>query len=64
LKKVHKLWTYAVMLHSLIVAYVQFVIMLVELKKVLGQELKGPLEEFLSQGGKKRNIWQKFLVFG
>jgi hypothetical protein len=31
---------YAVMLDSLIVAYIQFVIMQLELKKVLSQELK------------------------
>ena len=32
--------TYAIRLASLIIAYVQFVIMLIELKKVLSQELK------------------------
>jgi hypothetical protein len=40
LEKVNKLLTYAVMLESLMVAYVQLVIMLVELQKVLSQELK------------------------
>jgi hypothetical protein len=39
-KKVNRLFIYAVMLDPLIVAYVQFVIMLIELKKVLSQELK------------------------
>jgi len=40
LQKVNKLLTCAVMLESLILAHVQFVIMLMELNKVLGQELK------------------------
>jgi hypothetical protein len=39
-KKVNELLTYAVMLDSLIVVYIQFVILLIELKKVLSQELK------------------------
>jgi hypothetical protein len=39
-KKVNKLLIYAVRLDSLIVAYIQFVIMLTELKEVLSQELK------------------------
>jgi len=34
----------------LIVAYLQFVIMLIELKKVLSQELKGAQKELLIQG--------------
>jgi len=37
---VNKLLTYAIMLDSLILVHVQFVIMLIELKKVLSQELK------------------------
>jgi len=37
---VNELLTCAIMLDSLIVAYVQFVIMLIELQKVLCQELK------------------------
>ena len=36
LKEVNKLSTYAVMLGWIIVVYLQFVIMLIELKKVLG----------------------------
>ena len=39
-KKVNKLFLYAVMLDSLIVAYVQCMIMLMGLKKVLNQGLK------------------------
>jgi hypothetical protein len=35
LKNVNKFLTYAIMVDSLIVAYIQFVIMLVELKEVL-----------------------------
>jgi len=37
---VNKLLTYAIMLDLLIVVYVQFMIMLIELNKVLSQELK------------------------
>ena len=37
---VNKLLAYAIMLDSLIAVYVQFVIMLMELKKVLSQVLK------------------------
>jgi hypothetical protein len=37
---VNELLLYAVMLDSLIVAYIQFVIIPIELKKVLSQELK------------------------
>ena len=40
MKKVNKLLTHAMTLDLLIVAYVQFVILLTELKKVLSQELK------------------------
>ena len=40
LEKVNELLTYIVMLDSLMVAYVQLVIMLLELQKVLSQELK------------------------
>ena len=40
LENVNVLLTYAVMLDSLMVAYVQLVIMLLELQKVLSQELK------------------------
>ena len=40
LKNVNKFFTYAIMADSLIVAYVQFVIMLIELKKVLSQEVR------------------------
>jgi len=40
MKKVNKFFTYTVMLYSLIPAYVQFVIILRELQKVLSQELK------------------------
>ena len=40
LEKVNKLLTYAQMLDSLIIAHIQFVIMLIELKKVLSQEVK------------------------
>jgi len=40
LKRVNKLLTYAVMLDSPILSYIQFVIMLIELRKVLNQELK------------------------
>jgi len=39
LKKVNKLLAYAIMLDSLLVAYVQFVVMLIELKKVLSAEI-------------------------
>ena len=35
----NKFLTYAVMLDSLIVAYIQFIIMLTDLKEVLSQEL-------------------------
>jgi hypothetical protein len=35
LKKVNKLLTHAIMVDSLIVAYIQFMIMLIELKEVL-----------------------------
>ena len=35
LKEVNKLLTYAIMVDSLVVAYVQFVIMLIELKEAL-----------------------------
>ena len=38
--KVNELLTHAVMFDSLIVAYVQFVIMLIKLQKVLNQELQ------------------------
>jgi len=37
--KVNELLTYAIMLGSLIVVYVHFVVMLIELKKVLSVEL-------------------------
>jgi hypothetical protein len=40
MKKLNKLFTYAVMLDSFTVAYVQYMIMLTELQKVLSQELK------------------------
>jgi hypothetical protein len=40
MKKVNKLLTYAIMLGLLMVAYIQFVGMLIELQKVLSQELK------------------------
>jgi len=40
LEKVNKLLTYAVMLDSFIVVYIQFVIMLTELQKVLCLELE------------------------
>ena len=40
LEKVNELLTYAVMLDSLVVVYVQLVIMLLELQKALSQELK------------------------
>jgi len=40
MKKVNELLTCAVMLDSLIVAYLQFVIVVTELKKVLSQEVK------------------------
>ena len=40
LEKVNKLLTYAEMLDSLVFVYMQFVIMLIELWKVLSQELK------------------------
>ena len=36
----NKLLAYATMLDSLIIAYVQFVIMVIELTKVISQELK------------------------
>jgi hypothetical protein len=36
---VNELLTYAIMLDSVIVAYIQFMMMLTELKKVLSQEL-------------------------
>jgi hypothetical protein len=36
----YKLLTYAVMLDNLIAAYVQFVIRLIEIQKVINQELK------------------------
>jgi len=39
-KKVNELFSYAITLDSLIVAYIQCVIMLIGLKKVLNQELK------------------------
>jgi hypothetical protein len=39
-QKVNELLIYAIVLDSIIVAYVQFVIMLTELKKVLSEELK------------------------
>jgi len=44
LKRANKLLTCAVMLDSPILAYIQFVIMLIELKKVLNQELKFTLK--------------------
>jgi len=37
---VNKLFRYAVMLDSPVVAYIQFMIMLIELQKVLSHELK------------------------
>jgi hypothetical protein len=40
MKNVNKVLTYAVTLDLLIVAYIQFLIILIELKKVLGQKLK------------------------
>jgi len=40
MKKVNELLIYAVMFDSLTVQHVQFVIMLMEFKKVLSQELK------------------------
>jgi len=40
MKKVNELLIYAVMFDSLTVQHVQFVIMLIEFKKVLSQELK------------------------
>jgi hypothetical protein len=40
LQKVNELLIYGIMLDLLIVAYIQFVIMLTELKKVLSQEPK------------------------
>ena len=40
MKKVNDLLTYGIMLDLLILAYVQFMIMLVELQKALSQELK------------------------
>jgi len=40
MKNVNKVLMYAVMLDSLIAAYIQFLIILIELKKVLSQKLK------------------------
>jgi hypothetical protein len=40
MKKVDELLIYAVMLDSLTAVYIQFMIMLIELQKVLSQELK------------------------
>jgi len=40
MKKVNELMTYGVMLELLTAAYIQFIIMLIELQKVLSQELK------------------------
>jgi len=37
---VNEFFTYAIILDSLVIVYVQFVIMLIELQKVLSQELK------------------------
>jgi hypothetical protein len=37
---VNEMLTYAIMLDSLMAAYVKFVIILIELKELLGQELK------------------------
>ena len=40
MEKVNELLTYVIKLDLLIVAYIQFSIMLIELQKVLSQELK------------------------
>jgi len=40
MKKVNKFFTYTVMLYLLILAYIQFLIILRELQKVISQELK------------------------
>jgi hypothetical protein len=40
MKNVKELLTYAVMLDSLVVVYVQCVIMLIDLQRVLSQDLK------------------------
>jgi hypothetical protein len=40
MKNVNKVLTYALMLDSLIVAYIPFLIILIDLKKVLSQKLK------------------------
>ena len=40
MKKVNKLLTYVIMLDFLVVAYVELVMMLIDLLKVLSQELK------------------------
>ena len=51
-----KLLTCAKMLDSLIVAYVQFKTMLIELKKVLSLELQRALKELLIQKVQLRNV--------
>jgi len=54
----NKLLTYAVMLETLILAYPQFLIMLIELQKVLSQELKWVLKELI-QGVQLWNVLKK-----
>jgi hypothetical protein len=59
-------WTYAVMLGMLILLYVQFVIMLIELQKVLSQELKclcGKTTTVLSESTVPKTMDVSFLLF-
>jgi hypothetical protein len=58
-----KQWMNWVMLASFIVAYVHFVIMLIELQKVLSQELKWVLKELI-QGVQLWNALKKCWVLG
>jgi len=58
-----KLLTCAKMLDSLIVAYVQFKTILIELKKVLSLELHWALKELI-QKVQLRNVQQKCWVLG
>ena len=62
----NKLLTYAKMLDSFVVAYVQFVIMLIELKKVLGQGLKSLCSKtatVLSEWSVPKTMWCEYPTF-
>jgi len=66
MKKVNKFFTYTVMLYSLILAYARFVIILIELQRVLSQELKclcSKITTVLSESTVPKTIEASLLYF-